>query len=143
MRTSAPRGAASPPRPTHPDRADGGDPDAYRDASAAYMVLRTGWGRSEAYADLRVGVPARHLPPPRAAAPPAPLSPWRAAVLLPSRIRHGRPGRLGLRIAAAAVLALIVLHSGAGTPAVSALLTGIGTWLILTSRGDLAPPPGR
>jgi len=26
---------------THPDRADGGDPAAYRDASAAYTVLRT------------------------------------------------------------------------------------------------------
>jgi hypothetical protein len=44
---------------------------------------------------------------------------------------------------AAAVLAVLVLHSGAGTPPVAGLLTGIGTWLLLTVRGDLAPPPGR
>ena len=87
---------------THPDRPDGGDPDAYREASAAYMVLRTGWGRSEAYADLRVGLPVRDLPPPRVAPDRARLSPWRAVVLVPSRIRHGRPGRLLLRILAAA-----------------------------------------
>jgi hypothetical protein len=51
--------------------------------------------------------------------------------------------RLLLRITAAVVLALIVLHTGTGTPDVAALLTGIGTWLVLTARGDLAPPPGR
>jgi hypothetical protein len=63
--------------------------------------------------------------------------------LVPSRIRHGRPGRLLLRILAAAALALVVLHSGAGTPPIAGLITGICTWLVLTSRGDLAPPPGR
>ena len=115
---------------THPDRQDGGDPDAYRDASATYMVLRTGWGRSEAYADLRVGLPARNRPPPRAAPSVARLSLWRAAVLLPSRIRHGRPARLALRVLAAAAVALIVLHSGAGTPA------GLAT----TPQGAPDPP---
>jgi hypothetical protein len=44
---------------------------------------------------------------------------------------------------AAAALAFLVLHSEAGTPPVAGLLTGIGTWLVLTSRGDLTPPPGR
>jgi hypothetical protein len=126
---------------THPDRADGGDPAAYRDAAAAYAILRAAWGRSEAYADLRVGMPARDLPPPRAAPSHPRLSPWRAVVLVPSRIRYGRPGRLLLRILAAALLSLIVLHSGAGTPPIAALITGICTWLALTSRGDLAPPP--
>jgi len=58
-------------------------------------------------------------------------------------VRHGRPGRLLLRILAAAALSLIVLHSGAGTPPIAGLLTGIGMWRLLTSRGDLAPPPGR
>ena len=37
---------------THPDRSDGGDPGRYAAASAAHALLRTAWGRSEAYADL-------------------------------------------------------------------------------------------
>jgi hypothetical protein len=40
-------------------------------------------------------------------------------------------------------LALLVLRTGAGTAPASGLLAGIGTWLVLTARGDLAPPPGR
>ena len=66
-----------------------------------------------------------------------------AALLVPARIRHGRPARLALRIVAAAALAFLVLHSGAGTPPIAGLLTGIATWLVLTVRGDLASPPGR
>src|SRR5215469_12477465 len=42
---------------THPDRPDGGDPARYAAASAAYAVLRTPWGRSEAYADLAAQAP--------------------------------------------------------------------------------------
>jgi hypothetical protein len=71
------------------------------------------------------------------------VSPWRTALLIPARIRHGQPARLTLRIAAAVILAFLVLHSGTGTPPLAGLLTGIGTWLVLTARGDLAPPPGR
>ena len=37
---------------THPDRPDGGDLARYTQASAAFAELRTGWGRSEAWADL-------------------------------------------------------------------------------------------
>jgi len=37
---------------THPDRRDGGDIARYTAASAAYGMLRTPWGRSEAYADV-------------------------------------------------------------------------------------------
>jgi hypothetical protein len=48
-----------------------------------------------------------------------------------------------LRIAAAVLLAFLVLHSGAGTPPIAGLLTGIATWLALTARGARAPPPGR
>ncbi len=45
---------------THPDRADGGDPDRFAAAAAAYTVLRTRSGRGEALADLApAGPPAR------------------------------------------------------------------------------------
>ena len=37
---------------THPDRADGGDPDRFALAAAAYTVLRPRSGRGEALADL-------------------------------------------------------------------------------------------
>ncbi len=36
---------------THPDRRDGGDVARYTAATAAYAVLRTPWGRSEAFAE--------------------------------------------------------------------------------------------
>jgi hypothetical protein len=41
----------------HPDQPDGGDPARYTVASAAYAMLRTRWGRSEAYADLAATAP--------------------------------------------------------------------------------------
>jgi len=127
---------------THPDRPDGGDPARYAAASAAYALLRTPWGRSEAYADLAAApLTGRAIP----AAPAARHRPsrWRAAALIPARIWHGRPARLAVRIAAAAALATVAVHTEAGTPAVAGLITGIGVWLVLTVRGDLAPPPGR
>jgi hypothetical protein len=71
------------------------------------------------------------------------LGRWRAVALLPARIWHGRPVRLAVRIATAVVLAVIALHTGAGTPAIAGVVTGIGVWLVLTVRADLAPPPGR
>src|SRR5215471_21300415 len=70
----------------HPDRADGGDPARYAAASAAYAVLRTAWGRSEAYADLSAQAPPAGPPAPRPAArrPGGRLA--RAVVLLPARL---------------------------------------------------------
>src|SRR5580704_5945043 len=129
---------------THPDRPDGGDPARYAAASAAYAILRTAWGRSEAYADLAAApLTGRVVPPAAIPARPLRLRPWRALALIPARIWHGRPARLALRIAAAAVLALLATRTGAGTPATAGLITGIGVWLVLTVRADLAPPPGR
>jgi hypothetical protein len=130
---------------THPDRPGGGDPARYAAASAAYAMLRTRWGRSEACADLATAPPLTGRVVPPAATPTArpSRSRWRAAALIPARIWHGRPARLAARIAAAAVLAVLALHTGAGTPAIAGIITGTGVWLALTMRADLAPPPGR
>ena len=91
---------------THPDRPDGGDLARYTAASAAYAQLRTPWGRSETYADLTddpgsfdsqttgtTPMPAAG-PGPR---PAAPLSRLYAVLMIPERIRHGRPLRLVIR----------------------------------------------
>lgn len=127
---------------THPDREDGGNPDAYAAASAAYATLRTPWARSEAYADLI----ARTIPatPPRTSTGPRQARRVRAALTVAAaRVRRGRPLILAARLLAAALVAVIDLHSGAGPAPVAAVLAGIGIWVALTARGDLAPPPGR
>jgi hypothetical protein len=137
---------------THPDRSDGGDPAAYAGAARAYAVLRTAWGRGEARADLHdtaapVSVPVAYPPAPD----PAPVPAWRAAGraawrhvrLLPARVRHGRPGRLALRVLAAAVLAFVAWRACPGTPAATGTAVLLATWLVLAGRNDLAPLPGR
>jgi hypothetical protein len=52
---------------THPDREDGGDPARFGAAAAAYVLLRTSFGRGEALADLAAGGqpgrPRRHARP--------------------------------------------------------------------------------
>jgi hypothetical protein len=63
--------------------------------------------------------------------------------LLAARVRYGRPRVLTGRVLTSLLLAGIVLHSGAGPAPVAGVLTGIVTWLALTVRGHLAPPPGR
>jgi hypothetical protein len=140
---------------THPDRPDGGDLPTYTTASTAYTILRTGWGRSEAWADLppaRRTTPDRPVPvrpgyDDRAHAPAPPQRsrgrPLAGIARLPARAWHGRPARLAARLAVAAIAAVLVAVSGAGTPAITGVITGTATWLILTARGDLAPPPGR
>jgi hypothetical protein len=139
---------------THPDRPDGGDAARYTAAAAAYAQLRTGWGRSEAWADLTSDTAATaplpvirgaDLPPSlRLRRPPStrrllPGGLW----LLPARIRHGRPLRLALRGAAAAFAALLAVGALPGQPAGPAVVTGIVTWFLLSARSDLAPPPKR
>ena len=122
---------------THPDRPDGGNITRYTTSANAYAQLRAGWGRSEAYADLAISAP--HV-----AAPPAPATSVVGTLLLiPARIRHGRPGHLLLRALVAAVLSLLVVHLLPGQPSGPAVVTGLITWFLLTARGDLAPPPGR
>jgi hypothetical protein len=123
---------------THPDRPDGGDPARYATASAAYAVLRTPWGRSEACADL-----AAQAPPPAAARRPPGRRLARPVALAPARIWHGRPWRLLLRVLAAVLLAVMAVQAGVGGPAAAGVVAGLGIWLVLTARGDLAPPAGR
>src|SRR5487761_1697300 len=112
---------------THPDRADGGDVPRYTAAASAYAQLPTTPGYAPA--------PAAQLP----AAPGIGL--WHAVLLVPARIRHGRPVRLLIRAIVAAVLCLVVLHLVPGQPSGPAVVTGLITWFVLTARGDLAPPP--
>ena len=135
---------------THPDRADGGDVARYTAATAAYVTLRTPWGRSEAYADVAA---ARHdtAPLPVVAAGPAgdtpPARPGELFAaftwLLPARIRYGRPGRLLIRGAVAALLCLGVLAVVGGQPVAPPLVMALISWFLVTGRSDLAPPRHR
>ncbi|MGH3233117.1 MAG: hypothetical protein ACRDOH_07650, partial [Streptosporangiaceae bacterium] len=61
----------------------------------------------------------------------------------PSRVRRGRPGRLLVRAAVAAAVALLVLNLIPGQPAAPADVLGLVLWFVLTGRKDLAPPPER
>jgi hypothetical protein len=132
---------------THPDRADGGDLARYTRASAAYAELRTGWGRSEAYADLLDARGPATEPIPAGGPflqPPPRLPGYLPLSQLPARIWHGHKLRLLARAVATALLSLAVLAliPGPGVqPAVPAVITGLITWFALTSRADLAPPP--
>jgi curved DNA-binding protein CbpA len=133
---------------THPDRPDGGDLARYTAATAAYAELRTGWGRSEAYADLRYAASdTSPLPvitgsyPAPGPVPPPPQP--RDLRQLPARIWHGRRLHLAARALAAVLLSLAVLNLIPGQPAEPAVITGLTIWFVLTGRGDLAPPPGQ
>jgi hypothetical protein len=131
---------------THPDRPDGGDTVRYAAAASAYAQLRSPWGRSEAYADLTEG---QHdtTPLPVLTDDPAPQLPARPTIrplrLLPARIVHGRPLRLLIRAAVAALVSLAVLRLAPGQPAAPADVAGVVFWFALTARSDLAPPPRR
>jgi len=137
---------------THPDRADGGDPARFAAAAAAYTTLRTRSGRSEALADLarpagrahpgrrrsrRAGGPARSL----ARMGPVRLLARTGPVRLLSRVRRGRPLLLALRLAVVAAVSATAIAVAGRAPATPALIAGVLTWLVLTARRDLAPPP--
>ena len=153
---------------THPDRADGGDVARYTAATAAFAELRTPWGRSEALADLAAASGDTSPLPLIAAADPWAADPWAADPSaadpsaagpfsagsatrpgrgglrqLPARIWRGRRRRLVIRALAAAVLSWTALRLVPGQPAGPAAVAGLITWLLLTGRRDLAPPPGQ
>jgi curved DNA-binding protein CbpA len=129
---------------THPDRADGGDPDRFAAAAAAYTTLRTQFGRSEALADLTGSRGGGSLSVPQTPAGRGDQGRWRWAAAsvarLPARVRQGRPLLLALRLAAVAALSATVVAVAGSAPATPALITGALTWLLLTARHDLAPP---
>jgi hypothetical protein len=125
---------------THPDRGDGGNPPAYAAAAAAYQQLRTGWGRSEALADLVV---LPHVPPAPAPHPVRWHALFTAAAVLPARIARGRPWRLAVRALVAAAAGYAAARLVPGTPSAPAVAVGCALWWLLTARADLAPPPGR
>jgi hypothetical protein len=132
---------------THPDRADGGDVARYTAATAAYVMLRSAWGRSEAYADVTAAADdTSPLPvvPGTGAMPVEPGAGPRDVVAaytwqLPGRIRYGRPLRLVVRGAVAALLCLGVLALIPGDPAAPPLVAALITWFAVTGRSDLAP----
>ena len=138
---------------THPDRADGGNPARFAAAAAAYTLLRTPFGRTEALADLAGPRPGagpgpyrgggglrRHRP---GAAPPGRLGGLRGhqPARLLRRVRRGRPAVLALRLAVVAAVSAAAVAVAGAAPATPALITGALTWLLLTARHDLAPPP--
>jgi curved DNA-binding protein CbpA len=98
-------------------------------------------GAARTQALARPGAPPG---PGTAARPDAPAVTWPAhlgAARLLSRIRRGRPARLALRVLIAAALSAVAVAVAGSQPATPALITGALTWLMLTVRHDLAPPP--
>ena len=130
---------------THPDRADGGDPARFAAAAAAYTTLRTQFGRSEALADLTGARGQAGLPVPGRPAGRDLRQRWRRApaslARLLTRARRGRPLLLALRVAAVAAVSATAVAVAGPAPATPALIAGALTWLLLTARHDLAPPP--
>jgi curved DNA-binding protein CbpA len=141
---------------THPDRDDGGDPERFAAAAAAYTELRTRFGRGEAYADLTSPGRghARPVIPPDPVPPGEPVSRSADALVMPAgagrrpgsaarlmlRIRRGRPALLALRLAIAAGLSAASFTVVGAQPPAGGLTIGAVTWFLLTARRDLAPP---
>jgi hypothetical protein len=140
---------------THPDLPDGGDAPRFAAAAAAYATLRTAYGRGEAYADLtesRAPAPRPPRPAPasdstqptlgpgRVTAPRLPLAP--PAHRLAWRVRSGRPVRLVVRLGLAAGVSWTCIAAAGWQPATLAIAIGCLTWLVRTTRYDLAPHRG-
>lgn len=120
---------------THPDRADGGNPEAFAVAAAAYADLRTAYGRGEARASALASMRNRQTCRDvlfsaivRALADTA-----RAAAAL----RCARPARLAARLVAAACAAAAGVFAAGPGPAGPALAAGAATWLLAAAWRDL------
>ena len=144
---------------THPDREDGGDPARFGAAAGAYVILRTGFGRGEALADLGLSATpdpgGRHVhrsgratdasarggrhrvgratPVDRRSRSPVRLRP--PPVRLPRLTwRKRRPGGLALRVACAAAVGVVAIVISGWSPGVVGVLAGLLTWLLATAR---------
>jgi DnaJ domain len=119
---------------THPDRADGGDPEAFAEAAAAYTALRTAAARGEVLAEVRgpAGGVVAMQPVPGMKRPLA-----KVRQLVATRIGQGRPFWLAVRLIAAATASALAVASVGWRPASLAVSTGALTWLALTAARDL------
>ncbi|HTX84148.1 MAG TPA: DnaJ domain-containing protein [Streptosporangiaceae bacterium] len=119
---------------THPDRADGGDPEGFAEAAAAYTALRTAAARTEVLAELRgpAGSRVARQPVPGMTRPLA-----KVRQLLAARIGQGRPLRLAARLITAATASALAVATAGWQPASLAVSTGALTWLALTAARDL------
>ncbi len=128
---------------THPDRDDGGDPARFSAAAAAYALLRTGYGRGEALADLGADAGRGGSGAGRGADGHAGPRGGRALLRVRRAAgrRHGTGGRvrvLALRIAAAAAVCGGAFGVAGWAPASIGVLAGGLTWLTVTGRHDIA-----
>jgi len=119
---------------THPDRDDGGAPDTFGAAAAAYDALRTSFGRGEALADLGLyGHPGQARQPGRRR-----RSRRGTHGLNAGAGYFGNAGRavvrrgLALRVAGAVIVAGAAVITVGWTPATIALAVGAATLLVAT-----------
>jgi hypothetical protein len=116
---------------THPDRDDGGEPERFGAAAAAYAALRTAYERGEAIADLAAdgGGSARRW---RSGWRWRPGWRWRHATAR----RHGtarRTGVLAVRVPVAGVVAGLAFLVAGWVPSSIGVLAGVLTWLLVTT----------
>jgi hypothetical protein len=126
---------------THPDRADGGDPDAFAIAAAAYADVRTAYGRGEARASGLLSQPGSQARRAGQLLPPAGVR--KVVARAASAVCHGRAVRLAARALAAAAAATHGFLAAGSGPAGPALAAGAATWVLVTIRRDLGAPIGR
>jgi hypothetical protein len=120
---------------THPDRPDGGNPETFAIAAAAYADLRTAYGRGEARANGLAT--ARSRTTRRGALFSAIARVLAAPAGVAAAVRCRRPVMLAVRVATGGCAAVAgVIAAGPG-PAGPALAAGAVTWLVLTARHDL------
>lgn len=108
---------------THPDREDGGDPAVFGAAAAAYVTLRTDFGRGEALADLHDTAVTRSA---RLAAGAALVTSAAAGIVGAGRAR----GHAIRRAAAGAAVAVAFLAAG-WSPGTAGVLAGALSWLVI------------